>query len=74
MTNSKHVAAVLSKAQCTRDHDHIHLEDGRTKAAEQYPAEFCDAICRGTRMELDDAIWLNKVHNKISEANFVGTL
>ena len=48
MTNSPKIAARLS-LRCDGSHSHIHLNEGRAKAAEEYPDGLCKAICTGLR-------------------------
>ena len=61
MTNSICVADQLDR-RCfnmingQRDHEHVQLESGRPRQAQQYPPELCRAICRGIR----DQLHLNK--------------
>ena len=74
LTNSHHVAGVFSKSHCSGDHAHVVLQDGKPKACERYPDVFCDAICRGIRMELQDEAWLDKVYEKIADVNMIGRL
>ena len=51
LTNSNAVVSVLSKQLCKNDHDHVQLmgsEGGvqRTKHAEIYPPELCQALAQ----------------------------
>ena len=34
-------------------HDHIRLEGGKTKAAQEYPPELCHAICKGLEAQFE---------------------
>ena len=38
--------------RCHGDHEHIHLDEGRAEAAEQYPEKLCKAICQGLSEQL----------------------
>ena len=58
MTNSVCVADQLDRrclnmGNIKRDHDHVQLDGGRPKQAQQYPPELCRAICRGVRDQLE---------------------
>ena len=33
--------------RCPRSHEHVHLVGGRAAAAQEYPKELCESICRG---------------------------
>ena len=51
MTNSSAVVALFDKQFCKRDHQHTHLEgveggERRTKHAEVYPPELCQALAQ----------------------------
>ena len=46
LTNSRCLRKELSK-RCTGGHRHVHLVGGRASAAQEYPRELCQAICRG---------------------------
>ena len=46
LTNSRCLRKELAK-RCTGGHDHVHLVGGRASAAQEYPRELCQAICRG---------------------------
>ena len=46
LTNSRCLRKELSK-RCIGGHDHVHLVGGRASAAQEYPRELCQAICRG---------------------------
>ena len=48
MTNSPMIARRLS-LRCDGSHTHIHLDEGRAKAAEEYPEGLCREICRGLK-------------------------
>ena len=74
LTNAGHVAATLRKARCRRDHQHVVLENGKAKGCEVYPTPFCDAVCNGVRLELEDHTWLEKIYEKLEGANVQGTL
>lgn len=52
LNNSPRVANRLLKAQCRKDHRHVTLFNGRPKACEIYPKEFCEEICRGIHDEI----------------------
>ena len=57
MTNSPCIAAALTK-RCPNTksnvvHRHVRLESGRTKVAQIYPPELCQAICRGFKEQLE---------------------
>ena len=46
LTNSWCLQLELAK-RCPRDHEHVHLVGGRAAAAQEYPRELCESICRG---------------------------
>ena len=46
LTNSWCLQNELSR-RCPKDHEHVHLVGGRASAAQEYPRELCEAICRG---------------------------
>ena len=46
LTNSPHLRKELSR-RCRGNHAHVHLVGGRAAAAQEYPLELCEAICRG---------------------------
>ncbi len=56
MSNSKEVLKRIER-KCPNEggtgerHEHVHLEDGRTKQAQVYPREFCRAVCEGIAAE-----------------------
>ena len=57
MTNSFCVADQLDRRSLNmingqRDHEHVQLESGRPRQAQQYRPELCRAICRGIRDQL----------------------
>ena len=56
MTNSPCIARQLNRKCPNRngwqEHKHIHLEGGRTRAAQVYPPELCKAICNGLSEQL----------------------
>ena len=54
MTNAEEVANEPSK-RCQGGHSHEPLLSGKAKAAEKYPKELCEAICRGLvkQMKMD---------------------
>ena len=54
MTNSFWIAAEL-KTKCDGSHWHQHLVSGRAKAAAQYPAGLCRAICAGLRNQINSS-------------------
>jgi len=74
LTNSKRISALLSKAKCKGKHQHVVLEGGKTAAAQIYPEIFCDAVCHGMKMELEDFKWLDAVYEKINVSEMVETL
>ena len=74
LTNSGHLVSILSKAQCDGSHRHIPLEGGKAKACEVYTEHFCDAVCMATSLEIRDEEWMQKVHEKISEVEMLGSL
>ena len=51
LTNSPRVAEELGR-RCPGDHRHVQLINGRAAAAQRYPAELCEAICRGAAAQL----------------------
>jgi hypothetical protein len=66
LTNSKHIAAILGKAKCRGQHQHVRLEGGRAAAAQIYPEVFCDAVCHGLKLEMQDSAWLDKVYEQLN--------
>ena len=46
MTNSWCLQLALN-LRCKGDHSHVHLVGGRASAAQEYPGDLCDTICRG---------------------------
>ncbi len=74
VTNSRHVAGLMEKAQCRGGHQHVVLQDGKPKACERYPDAFCDSVCLGVKMELEDEVWLNKIFTKVAEKEMIGSL
>ena len=52
MTNSVEMYKTLNR-KCKGEHRHVHLIDGRAKAAEVYPKKLCRAILRGTFSRLE---------------------
>ncbi len=51
LTNSPHIAAELDR-KCPGNHRHVHLVNGRAAAAQRYPKDLCEAICRGAAAQL----------------------
>ena len=47
LTNSVVSARALSR-RCPENHRHVHLMEGRARAAAVYPQELCRTICRAT--------------------------
>ena len=74
MTNSGHIAAALAKCQCSRDHEHVHLEGGKASACEVYPRFFCELMVKGLKREIGDRKWLSKVHDTIMDEKMMGEL
>ena len=74
MTNAKHVAATLQKARCRGEHKHVVLQGGKAKECEVYPEFFCDAVCNGVRLELEDQKWLDKIYEKMESTYMQGTI
>ena len=50
LTTSTAIRDMLNK-KCSRDHRHVHLVDGRAKAAAIYPQELVEAILEGLQIE-----------------------
>ena len=46
LTNSWCLQRELS-SRCPGNHEHVHLAGGRASAAQEYPRQLCEAICRG---------------------------
>ena len=46
VTNSKKLVEVLKKYQCDHSHRHVMLLNGRAKACQEYPDEFCELVCK----------------------------
>ena len=57
MTNSVCVAKRLEKRcpnKCNyQPHWHVRLENGRTRVAQEYPADLCKAICKGIMEQME---------------------
>ena len=51
-TNSPIIDRLLDK-QCSRDHEHVHLMNGRAAKAAAYPTAMCDAFLDGILMETE---------------------
>ena len=51
ITNSSELATALS-GNCSGDHRHVHLINGRAKFAQKYPPKMVAAILRATKAEL----------------------
>ena len=47
ITNHAGITAEVSKFQCKRDHQHVQLQSGLPKKAQQYPQGLVEAILRG---------------------------
>ena len=54
LTNARREAEEVEKAQCRGGHRHVRLVSGRAGPCQQYPVEFCRAICRGLARQIDD--------------------
>ena len=54
MTNSEALAKELSRHRCQRNHRHVPLVDGRARACQEYPDEFCELVCRTVMREFDE--------------------
>ena len=57
LTNSPCVAKQLER-RCpnrpgVKKHDHVRLENGRARKAQEYPDGLCKAICRGIKEQLE---------------------
>ena len=50
------------------------LKNGKAKDCEVYPEFFCDAICNGVRLEMEDERWLNKIYEKMESTYMQGTI
>ena len=51
-TNSAIIDRLLDR-QCSRDHEHAHLMNGRAAKAAAYPTAMCDAFLDGILMETE---------------------
>eukprot|EP00972_Heterocapsa_arctica_P075361 11117790-Heterocapsa_arctica.AAC.1 len=51
LTNAPRVAEELGR-RCPGDHRHVQLLNGRAAAAQRYPADLCEAVCRGAAHQL----------------------
>jgi len=47
-TSNPWLAYLLLQAQCSGDHEHLHLEGNYTKKAQEYPPDLCRAIVLST--------------------------
>ena len=56
VTNSADLALGLGKQQCTQDHRHVILMEGRAGPCQQYPEQFCDYVCRTVMKEKNKII------------------
>ena len=45
-TNSPALALALKSLQCDGAHAHGGLTDGRARKCQEYPEEFCEAVCK----------------------------
>ena len=56
--------------RCPGDHEHVHLMGGRASAAQEYPQQLCEAICRGLaaqkRLDLEYRFTLPVYKNKLN--------
>ena len=50
------------------------LEGGKPRKCEEYPDKFCRLICEAIQKELEDEQWLDAVHSKIQDAEYIGEL
>ena len=69
LTNSWAIERELSK-KCQGDHVHGHLIEGRARAAQVYPPQLCDAICRGLRIQINH----DESGKTVSKAMTIGEL
>lgn len=53
VTNHMGIAAELSECQCSGDHQHLPLENGRTSAARIFPEGLIDTILDGIKLQND---------------------
>jgi hypothetical protein len=73
MTNANEIVNELSK-RCQGGHSHEHLVGGKAKAAEQYPKELCEAICRGLVKQLKMDSMKVKPLMRLTRLDRVGSL
>ena len=55
-TNHIGIAYILSQRQCTRDHDHLVLEQGLTSAARIFPPQLIQDVLSGVQFQLADFV------------------
>ncbi len=53
ITNHMGIASVLSQHQCSRDHQHVRLENGRPRLAQVYPDKMISELVRGMSKQLN---------------------
>ena len=51
LTSAPCIASELSR-KCIRYHRHVHLVNGRAAAAQVYPRQLCESVCRGAKEQL----------------------
>ena len=65
MTNSKNIADVLRLAQCSGEHKHVPLLDGKAGPCQGYPEKFVKLVCSGILKEIEDIRWKDRVAKKL---------
>ena len=56
MTNDAELARAMEGHLCTKDHEHVKLENGLPKKAQVYPKKFVSRVLYGTRRSVLDRI------------------
>ena len=51
MTNSPMLAEKMKEFQCSREHRHVMLTNGRAQKCQVYPDEFCRLVCKTVMKE-----------------------
>ena len=51
MTNSPMLAEKLKQVQCSKEHRHVMLMNGRARKCQTYPDEFCRLVCKTVMRE-----------------------
>ena len=72
LSNSKIILDEVG-LRCSGYHPHVHLHEGRAKAAAEYSDGLCQAICRGLAKQLTDVI-LSAVHSRAMDKRSLASM